>query len=278
MKCYLLLPLLALCSCSESPADGLPTAYASVPPLAAVVEHIAGGHWAVGSVVRTGQDPHTLSLTPMESASLTHAGLLFSTGSEMEASLTARIQGPELVLVNGLNSVVPGHEHADSHIWLDPDALKQYAAVVAEALARKDPGRAEVYTTNNTIFAARVSAAALQARSVLNAYEGRRFYVQHDAFGRFAEAFGLEQVALEEHGREPGPRDIEQLARKARADGVRVIWIQPGRNAAAAEALAKSLGAELRELDPLPTDPVAGLVKTARKLAEGFALEDVAGE
>ena len=284
-----LLPIVLLCACSEGGVGDEPRVlYASVPPLAAVVSRIAGEEWTVGSIARPGQDPHTLALTPAESVSLAKASVYFSAGSELEANILARIRGPRVVdwLAGADHPAV--HEDGDSHdqdhdhdhghgiephVWLDPDLLIAFAERVSLTLAEEDPAQAGLYAQNYQQFSTQVRAAVDQARKVLTPAAGRRFYVQHDAFSRFADYFGLEQVALETHGREASARDLRRLAEQARRDRVRIIWVQPQHNVAPAQELARTLGAELRELDPVPEDPVAGIVHLARLLAEGFALE-----
>jgi zinc transport system substrate-binding protein len=273
---YFILPVLLLCSCSRGESEAARTAYVSVPPLAAVVQRIGGEAWTVGAVVKSGQDPHTLALTPAESMALAGADVFFSTGTEIEKHILERVRLSKIVRVDlddEDEAAETDHEHRDPHVWLDPDALTEFAKAVAAELSREDPDHAGDYDKRYRCFAAQVSAAAQQARTALAPFAGRRFYVQHPAFGHFGEAFGLEQMPLEQEGREATPKELLRLAAKARSDGVRVIWVQPGHNPAPARELANALGAELRELDPLPADPVTGIVQTARLLAEGFALE-----
>src|SRR5690606_18322055 len=154
---------------------------------------------------------HTLALTPGRAMDLSRARLFFDAGSEMEASLATRLQGPRIVHVElgePMDDLEDTGHHHDGHPWLNPRALVRYAEGVATALSAEDPANADAYEANYRAFAAQVGSAVAQARSVLDPYAGRRFYVQHDAFGGFAEFFGLEQVAIESHGREAGARDL----------------------------------------------------------------------
>lgn len=92
-----------------------------------------------------------------------------------------------------------GHDHAhghahgglDPHAWLDPDNARVWLGVIAAELARLDPANGATYQAN----AARADAgiAALDARldASLAPVRDKPFAVFHDAYGYFADHYGL---------------------------------------------------------------------------------------
>ena len=49
----------------------------------------------------------------------------------------------------------------------------------------------------------------------------------HPAFGYFADAYGLKQKSVETEGKAPTPRQLRRWCKQARAEGVKVIFLQP---------------------------------------------------
>ena len=80
------------------------------------------------------------------------------------------------------------------------------------------------------------------------------------------ESYGLEQIAVEVSGRTPSGRQLGQVLTRAKQAGARAVYVQPQFNRRAAQAVADELRCELRVLDPLPVDYIAGLEELATAL------------
>ena len=96
----------------------------------------------------------------------------------------------------------------------------------------------------------------------------RRFLVYHPAWGEFAATYGLEQVAIERDGKEPGARSLAGLATLAGEARIRVIFVQPQSSPRSAQVLAREIGARVVTVDPLARDYAATLRTLARALVE----------
>ncbi|MCA9512166.1 MAG: zinc ABC transporter substrate-binding protein, partial [Myxococcales bacterium] len=142
---------------------------------------------------------------------------------------------------------------------------------VARALADALP--AERAAIDARLEGLRRDAEALDAelRARLAPVRGRTFLVFHPAFGYLAREYGLVQVAIEDEGKEPDAHELARLVARARDEGVRVIFVQPQFDRAAAQTIADEVGARLEVLDPLAPDWDDNLRRVARALAEGLA-------
>ena len=98
----------------------------------------------------------------------------------------------------------------------------------------------------------------------------RLFYVFHPAFGHFAEAYGLNQKAVERGGREPSARELQELIAEARTDGARAVFVQPQHGTGSAETIAKAIGADLVTLDPLARDVLANLETIGTRIEQAL--------
>ena len=76
--------------------------------------------------------------------------------------------------------------------------------------------------------------------------------------------------ALTIERREPGPKALAGLIKEAKADGVKVIFVQPQLSAAQAETIAKGIGGATAAIDPLAEDWPAGLRGAAEALRRGL--------
>ena len=162
----------------------------------------------------------------------------------------------------------------DPHIWLAPALLKLQAKNVFEALAELDPEHAAEYGGNLDRLIDDLDALDAEIAEALAPIRGRAVYVFHPAFGYLTDAYGLEQVAVEIGGSEPGPRGLARLIERAKGDGVRVIFVQPQFASSSAEAVARAIGGAVVPIDPLAYDCAANLRTMASRIRAALLPED----
>ena len=97
--------------------------------------------------------------------------------------------------------------------------------------------------------------------------KGTSFMVFHPAFAYFARDYGLKEVAIEQSGKEPGPRELARLTDEAREEKVAVIFVEPQFSSRAAQTVARQVGARVETIDPLALDWSANLLRVARAFA-----------
>ncbi len=283
------LVLVSACGPQERQPAKEHIAFTAVPPVAGLMERVGAGHWQANALVEQGKDPHTFSLRPRMAADLSAASLYVFCGMEMDNVVRNRPQNG-LVFVDllseeeagvaykeeGHTHEVHGHGHGamNPHLWLDPEGILHIAETLRDSYSRLDPANAVDYTAAYAALEEELASLDAEIRSLLAPYKGRRFYVQHDAFTRFAAHYGLEQVSVEEHDKSPSAARLEALSRQARKDKVRMLYAQSGHNPAPLHTLAAPLGARVEYLEPLGRDALASLRTIAETLALGYALED----
>ncbi len=162
-------------------------------------------------------------------------------------------------------------ENLDPHVWLGPGPIERLAQNAAGLFQELDPTGADEYASRLEAFRAEIHAADARIRELLAPFRGERFYVFHPAFGYFADAYGLEQIAAEIEGKEPGPRRLAAMIASARADSVRIIFVQPQFSTQAAAALASAIGGAVVPMDPLARDVLENLERVARAVHAALA-------
>jgi zinc transport system substrate-binding protein len=261
-------------------AEAAVRVFVTVQPQAWLAERVGGDAVAVATLVAAGQSPHTFEPRPQQVEQLMRADLFWRSGMPFEDAWLDKIRAtnPRMAVVDARDGIelLPeshhdhGHAHGDSdpHLWTSPRVAKRMAAALAQALARLDPAHTGQYAANLAGLAAELDALDRELASALEPLRGRRFLVFHPAWGYFADAYGLEQVAVERGGKEPGPKALGQLADDARRSGIRTVFVQPQFSQRAAETLAAAIGGRVVALDPLAKDYPAGLRAAARALVE----------
>ncbi len=274
------------CAGESSPPAGGIRAFAGIPPLAYFAERIGGEHVQVQVLVQPGQSPHSYEPTPKQMAELSHAQVYFAAGLQFEKTLIPKIRGSNKgLMVAGLyedagHAAEGGHEdeheehgHSgkDPHTWLNPDfAGKVIVAGIASTLSELDVEHSEYFARNARLLREELDRLSKRISQAADRAGRREFYVFHPAFGHFAEAFSLTQVAIEKHGKEPSAKQLAGLIEKAKKEGVKVIFVQPQFASASAEAVASAIGARIETLDPLAKDYVKNLEDMARRIASAI--------
>ncbi|MCI5133401.1 MAG: ABC transporter substrate-binding protein, partial [Candidatus Electrothrix sp. EH2] len=83
-------------------------------------------------------------------------------------------------------------------------------------------------------------------------------------FGYFAHAYDLHQKAVEIEGKAPSPKQLYALVGQAKADKVKVLFVQPQFDRRNAQAVARAIKGELVVLDPLAEN----IEQNLRQMAE----------
>ena len=248
----------------------------SILPQVWFVENIGGDLVEVSVLVGPGHSPATYEPTPKQMAGLEQAGLFLAAGVPFEKGLVPRVKAlPKAPLIAGPEPAVHDHNHdTDPHTWLDPVQAMAMADTISQYLQALVPAESATIKQRSRDLKERLSNIDDQVRKILAPYQGRSFIVFHPAFGHFAAAYGLVQIAVEAGGHEPGPRHLAEVIEKARACGARSVVVQPQFSRKSAETVADAIGAGILVLDPLAADYESNLVFMARSLAESFASED----
>lgn len=285
----ILLTLLGLCAALATPtAAAALQVFVSVPPLAPLAQRIGGPTVEVRSLVGQNQDPHSFEPSARQVQALASAHVFWAVGMPYERAWLPRLRAtsPDMRVVDaraaldtrpmpGLDSDgshAHGHAHeGDPHVWTSPAAVRAMIGPLTDGLAAADPGHAAAYRANAAALDAELAALDAEVRTALAPLRVRRFVVFHPAWGQFAADYGLEQVAVERDGKEPTARTLAALATRLRAEGVRVVFVQPQSGRRSAETLAREIGARLAVLDPMATDYAQGTRDLVRALTEAQA-------
>ncbi|SDD82570.1 metal ABC transporter solute-binding protein, Zn/Mn family [Desulfuromonas thiophila] len=263
----------------------------SVAPQQYLLQQLVDETAQIRVLIGPGQSPATFDPTPQQMAQIVDSDLLFSIGVPFERIWLPRLRqnAPGLQLIDCLQGLPlrqlaahhhPGeedtatHHHQaderDPHVWLDPLLCSQIAVTLCQALQQHDPAQAPLYAERLSRLQQQLLALHEEISAELAGLSSRRFMVFHPAWGYFAARYGLEQVAIEQAGKEPGGAHLARLIQQARAENIGVIFVQQQFSQRAATTLARQIGARVVPLDPLSADLPAMLRATATALKQAL--------
>lgn len=288
LRFFLLLLVLAVATNGSAAPETSKKLRVFVPvlPYEFLFERIGGDWIEVSAIVQEGGDCHNYSPSPRQITEISKANLIFSGGLSFESnffvSVGDGITSPkEIDLLEGLELLEgtcgecesakadgeepAGHEHdheelKDAHVWLSPQMLLQQAERVAAILKQHTPAEASKdIDANMANLKSELTRLDAELTEKLAPVKGTAFYVYHGAFAYFAADYGLEQKAIEIAGRSPSPKQVTAIAKQAKEEGVKVIFVQPQFDQSAAESLAETINGKVQTLDPLEKDIIANL-------------------
>lgn len=251
-----------------APALAGPRVVVSVVPLAGIVDAVSCGAAEVHILVPPGANPATWVPTVRDREAVQAADLVVRVGHPALA-FERRWLGDLVADRDDIGQVEAASGlpllDDDPHVWTSPVALEHMARAVGAALEETGAaGCLEAYLRRLAVL-----REAMADRFAPVA--GSRFYVFHPAWGYFARDFGLSQVPIQRHGKEPGPAYLARLIDQARADGARVIIVQPQFSDQAARTVAAAIDARVVAVDPLARDILVSLERLAEVLTQDAA-------
>lgn len=215
------------------------------------------------------QDPHTVEPRPSMVAHLRGADLVLVIGMELDKwmdSLILAARNPKLMkgapgyldasanvrkkdVPTGRIDMASGDVHVEGnpHYLTDPENARLVLRAIAEKLAAVDPSHAAVYRKNLEAGDQTLAAAQLRFASVLKPFAGAPLVTWHPSWVYFTDRFALRVVGTIEPkpGIPPGPAHLKSLIETMKANGVKVILIEPYFDVAVAEKVARATGAKV---------------------------------
>lgn len=261
-----------LSACSPQPASQEKTLYVSILPIRSLVKEIVDEDFRIEVLVPPGASPETFEPTPRQFIGLNEAQLVFNVGLlEFETALLDKIEDRTKIvdLSRGIVRIEGscahagrnGSDHAhgvDPHVWTSPRALQRMAENAYEAIHARWPDSAK-YTANHARLQEELRQLDLRTAEKIARSGIRYFIIYHPALTYYARDYGLRQEAVEADGKEPSAKRLTALIRQARKDGIGRILYQNQFPVSVVETIARDIGAECAEIDPLREDAIANI-------------------
>ena len=248
----------------------------TIPPQAEFVKRVGGEKVTVITMVPQWANPHTYEPTPAQLMNVSKAKMYVKMGSgiEFEIAWMDKIKSinENMLIVDCSNGIELLKEEgkADPHIWLSPKNAKIIVENIFKGFVQIDPANSTYYEQNKEAYLRELDALDKEISQILSKTSktsAHRFIVYHPAWSYFARDYGLEQISVEEGGKEPTPERIASIIEEAKRNNITKIFASP-QFKDKAEVIAKEIGGEVVEINPLAENYIENMRKFAEELAE----------
>ena len=248
----------------------------SVKPLQLIAAAVQDGVAVPEVLLPPGASPHNYALRPSDVRKVQSVDLVYWIGPDMEGFLPRVLKGRTLPSVAMQD--LPGlklrhfaednHSHAeeadehdhdhrpgslDAHLWLSPINASVIATKMAADLSAADPANAARYQSNLKVFDERLDALDLRLKARLAGIAGKPYFVFHEAFDYFEDAYGLKHTGVFSIAAEvqPGAQHVAAMRTRLQEVGKTCVFSEPPLRPRLAETLVAGLPVKLAELDAL---------------------------
>ena len=207
---------------------------ASFSILGDFARNVGGERVNVTTLVGPDSDVHVYTPAPADTKDIADANLIIVNGLALEGWLERLVQssGSKAPIVVATNGIAPRRlgSHADPHAWQWVANAKIYVADIRDALTAADRPGAAVYRANADAYLAKLDALDGEVRAAIAKIpEARRKVISsHNAFGYFADAYGIAFIAPQgvSTESEASARDIAGIITQIRAAKIPAVFLE----------------------------------------------------
>ncbi len=250
-----------------------------------MVKEIGGEHVSLTTIVGPNGDVHSFEPTPRDVKALSQAQVLVLNGLDFEGWLprlikAAGFKGTQIIASDGvvprsLSTVQPGdeiavvragkakgagaasatahgeHEHGDidPHAWQSLSNGMKYAKNIADGLSLADPGRSAYYQSRAEIYIGRMEMLDTEIKQAFESIPAvrRKVLTSHDAFGYFAQAYGIRFISIVglSSQAEPSASEVAKIIDRARKEQVSGVFIENSTNSRLVKQIARETGSKV---------------------------------
>ncbi len=254
----------------------------SIKPLAFIAQGIAQDVTPVEIIVPAGASPHDYHLKPADVLKLKSAGIVLWIGEDVDSFLEKSIDNLEnktILEIAKIEEIHPlltkgehnhnhddhddhehNHNHDDHdahetnwHIWYSPEISNIVATKLAESLTAQYPEKKAQIAENLEKWNRTLVATNSQLKANLAPLANKGFYVFHDAYSYFNEAYGLTQTGAFTINPlvSPGAKTLAKIKEEITEHKVQCLFAEPQFTPKVVETLQKATGVNLGTLDPM---------------------------
>ena len=146
-----------------------------------------------------------------------------------------------------------GHGEYNMHLWLDPANAAVIVGAMADALARLDPERENLYRENEATVRARLAALDDELKEAFAPVQDRGFIVFHDAWQYLDTHYGLRAVGsvTVSPDQSPGAARLAEIREKIVDAEATCVFAEPQFEPRLVDTLVEGTGTATGTLDPL---------------------------
>ena len=218
---------------TEKPAVTV-TVTVTISPYKYFVDQIAKGKVDVNVMVSNGNNPETYEPYAQQMMELSKSALYLKVGSiGFEQTWMKKLQdnAPDMKVIDTSVGIKPAKTpggNIDPHVWMSCSNARIIASNILKALCELEPKNKAFFKKNYLSLLKIIDKRDSIIRKSFkdNPEMVRKFVIYHPILTYFARDYQLEQLAIEEEGREPSASQLKSLIERARKEKIKFCLIQ----------------------------------------------------
>lgn len=241
---YLIILCVILAGCKGTPqkqADSgktsgteKPAVTVTISPYKYFVDQIAKGKVDVNVMVSNGNNPETYEPYAQQMMELSKSALYLKVGSiGFEQTWMKKLQdnAPDMKVIDTSVGIKPAKTpggNIDPHVWMSCSNARIIASNILKALCELEPKNKAFFEKN---YQSLLSIIDKRDSTIKESFKKdpdlvHKFVIYHPILTYFARDYQLEQLAIEEEGREPSASQLKSLIERARKEKIKFCLIQ----------------------------------------------------
>lgn len=216
---------------TEKPAV---TVTVTISPYKYFVDQIAKGKVNVNVMVSNGNNPETYEPYAQQMMELSKSALYLKVGSiGFEQTWMKKLQdnAPDMKVIDTSVGIKPAKTpggNIDPHVWMSCSNARIIASNILKALNELEPKNKAFFEKNYQSLLSIIDKrdSIIKESFKKNPDLVRKFVIYHPILTYFARDYQLEQLAIEEEGREPSAAQLKSLIERARKEKIKFCLIQ----------------------------------------------------
>lgn len=285
IKFLFILSVIFLLSCQKIQTEKkviLTTIY----PYELIMKQLVKDKFVVESLIPGNASPHTYSPLPSDIERIDKSILIVSNGLHLEEQfekVLSSIKDKHIIASDFISKDIfighhenehmdhdsdpkKEHEHHEAehheedhhhdinpHIWLHPEMIIDIAKGFTDALIKLSPENEAFFRTNLEELIDQVQKADQKIVYERGTLKKCGSLVMHDSFAYFNQRYNVESYGFIQKfpGKEPTPKELENIAKLIKQKGIKTIFIEPQLNPKPAQILSNEFSLKVMVIDPL---------------------------
>ena len=245
--------------CTSAVADVVVST--TIYPLYSVVKEVAKDKVRLHNLIPFGAEAHGFDPTPQDMAKLSKSDIFIVSSEVMEPwkdkiVKSLKIQSKVFDMSTHVKLRNTEHDHnnstIDPHYWVSLSNYILMTEAITKLLIEKDGANKEYYKKNSADYLAKVTALKNRFDTSMKTCTNKKILVNHDAFGYFADDYGVKQYSISGITPEdkPSAREISELISLVKKEKINTVFFEEFASPKVAQTIANEAKVKTDTLRP----------------------------
>jgi zinc/manganese transport system substrate-binding protein/manganese/iron transport system substrate-binding protein len=245
-------------ACSDGGEDGRLRVVATTTQIGDFASQVGGDRIALTVLLKPNQDAHDFEPSPSQLRALERADLVLRNGAGLDDFIDRALRASDATVVTVTDGVelrqvagASGGGGADPHAWFSIANARIMLRNVRDAIVRADPANDVAYHEDASRYMATLieTDSAIRAQIATIPEACRKLVTNHDTFGYYADAYGLDVAgsvipSISSQGR-PSASDVAGIVRKIREQKVPAVFAETSLNPSLIRQVGREAGVKV---------------------------------